>query len=802
MLPRVMTSNVRRSATRELGVYELSDLVIDVARQRVTRAAAEIALPKLSFDLLLVLIRAAPAVVSNDDLMAQVWPGLVVNPETVSQRVKLLRDALGDDPRAPRYIAGLRRRGYRIIPEVRSIAENSSYTPPQPGPAQSSTESPPLRPIEVEMTSQPRAGARTRVILGVVAALALMGIATYAVFALRPPPAAPKADSVTVGLPPRTVAVLPFENLSSDPANKYLARGMAEMVLNRLASVSELVVIARASSFKAAEGSVDARETGKVLNARYLVEGGVQREGEKLRVTARLIDAQSGAQLQALHFDRALADVFSIQDEIAEKVAAALEARLSDTAAVKPGARSANLNAYLAYLQGRALLAKFTVEGFEGAIEQFERAIALDPNFAAAYVGLADAQVSAAWRRGDGDISRTNEGPLAEKAAALIDKALALDPSLGEAYLVRAYWWDTGEAQAEADYRKGLELDPSNGPGLTRFGEFLTFSDGRVDEARAMLDRALLIDPLSVRAYYMRSNLAATPAEAEQILLAALRVDPQFALALKQLSLMRSFQGKFAEAVMLAERAIAADPANQWSRHRQSAYSRYIELGDLAAARDVIAGSEAAGLAPFQVFLYLGDWRAAGEAVYDVPERLRSAYHTRLAAEAVRDLALKTGDFARAIRFIESGGLGIGAPYELNRLSVSAAVPFAHLLRANGQRSESEKLLDAALAWLNRKRDPTRDSMVWWPLRRVRADALALQGHRDAAVAELAEAFQSGELTDWWYTIERDPLWDAMRSDPRFQAIAAEARAHAAAQRALLEEMRRKGEVPYRPSQQ
>jgi len=803
MLPRVMTSNVRRSATRELEVYELSDLVIDVARQRVTRAAAEIALPKLSFDLLLVLIRAAPAVVSNDDLMAQVWSGLVVNPETVSQRVKLLRDALGDDPRAPRYIAGLRGRGYRLIPEVRSIAENSSYTPPQPGPAQSSTESPPLRPLEVEMTSQPRARARTRVILGVVAALALMGIATYAVFALRPPPAAPKTDSVSVvGLPPRTVAVLPFENLSSDPANKYLALGMAEMVLNRLASVSGLVVIARASSFKAAEGSVDARETGKVLNARYLVEGSVQREGEKLRVTARLIDAQSGAQLQALHFDRALADVFSIQDEIAEKVAAALEASLSDTAAEKPGARSANLNAYLAYLQGRVLLAKYTVDGFEGAIEQFERAIALDPNFAAAYVGLADAQVSAAWRRGDGDISRMNEGPLAEKAAALIDKALALDPSLGEAYLVRASWVDTQEEQAEADFRKGLELDPSNGPGLTRFGEFLTGRDGRVDEGRAMLDRALLIDPLSVRAYYIRSNLAATPAEAEQMLLAALKIDPQFSLVLKQLSLMRSFQGKFAEGVMLAERAIAADPANQWSRQRQSAYSRYIELGDLAAARDVIAGSDAAGLAPFQVFLYLDDWRAAGEAVYDVPERLRSAYNDWLAAEAVRDLALKTGDFPRAIRFIESGGLGVAAPYELNLMNIFVAVPFAHLLRANGQRAESEKVLDEALAWVNRKRDPTRDSMVWWPLRRLRADMLALQGNRDAAVAELAEALRSGERTDWWYTIERDPLWDAMRPDPRFQAIATEARAHAAAQRALLEEMRSKGEVPYRPSQQ
>ena len=194
----------------------------------------------------------------------------------------------------------------------------------------------------------------------------------------------------------------------------------------------------------------------------------------------------------------------------------------------------------------------------------------------------------------------------------------------------------------------------------------------------------------------------------------------------------------------LAERAIAADPANQWSRQRQSAYSRYIELGDLAASRDVIAGSEAAGLAPFQVFLYLGDWRAAGEAVYDVPERLRSAYHDWLAAEAVRDLALKTGDFPRAIRFIESGGLGVAAPYELNLFNIYVAVPFAHLLRANGQRAESEKVLDEALAWVNRKRDPARDSMVWWPLRRLRADMLALQGNRDAAVAELAEAFQSG----------------------------------------------------------
>jgi len=798
-----MDANVRRNATHELEVYEISDLVIDVARRRVTRGAAEIALPNLSFDLLLVLIHAAPAVVSNDDLMARVWPGLVVSPETVSQRVKLLRRALGDDPRAPRYVAGLRGRGYRLIPEVRSVEEAVPRISLQASPVQS--ESPPLRPIETETALQPQRPARTRtnVVVGVIAALALMGIATYAVFALRPQPAAPKPDSVTVvGLPPRTVAVLPFENLSPDPANEYLALGMAEIVLNRLASVSELVVIARSSSFKSAEAKADARETGRKLNARYLVEGGVQRDGDKLRVTARLIDAQSGAQLQALHFDRALADIFSIQDEIAEKVAGALEASLSKTAAVDArGARTANLNAYLAYLQGRALLAKFTVSGFDAAIEQFERAIALDPNFAAAYVGLADAQMWAVWGRGDYSPS----GPRVAGAAALIDKALALDPYLGEAYVARANVRSNEAsaqiAQIEADFRKGLELDPSNGPGLTRFADFLC-QTGRVAEARALLDRALLVDPLSARAFYLRSGLTETGAETEQMLVAALKIDPQFTSALKQLSLLRAMRGEFAEGVMLAERAIAADPVNQWSRWRQSAYNRYLELGDLAAARDVIVGSSAAGLAPFQVFQYLGDWRAAGEAVYDVPERLRGAYNDWLAAEAVRDLALHTGDFPRAIRLIENGGLGVAEPRKLDPVSIYIAVPLAHLLQANGQHAGSEKLLDETLAWVNRKRDPRREAFLWWPLRRVRADALALQGHRDAAVAELAEAFRSGPRNDWWYTIERDPLWASMRSDPRFQAIAAEARAHAAAQRALLEEMRRRGEVPYRPPQQ
>ena len=786
-------------------IFDVGDLRVDVGQQRVTRAGTEITLPNLSFQLLLALIRVAPNVLSHDLLMARVWPGLIVSPETLAKRVNLLRDALGDDAQEPRYIAGVRSRGYQLVAAVsRALPLPPPVEVPAPAPAVVT------QPMESSTTIATKTSRLWWVALPVlVAALVaiIFGVReANRVHAVDIQRAAnnPPHKTAAVGARERTVAVMPFESISADPADAYLAQGLPEMILNRLSRISGLSVIARNSSFALGTRGIDSREIGRRLNSGYLISGSVQREADRLRVAVQLVDSSTGTLVWAAHFDRGLHDIFSIEDEIADQIAAALSVRLGELEPQPPtGPRSANLEAYLAFLQGRTLLGRFTVAESEAAAPYFERAIALDPNFAPAYASLYEAKMQAA------DGRQEDLRPVRQRYRHLIDRALELEPKLGAAYFARAMWGEEPhDASAtadnpltvslERDFRQGAALDPSNGRGLRAYAEFLYWILERPEEGRSVLKRALWVDPMSPSARetdavftLFESGIKAS----EQKNLQVLELDPNFVPALQRYGVFRwLFDGKPVEAIQLIEHAIALDPNN--SRLRQQAVEVYLDLGDVAAARDVAAGTlknpRLAGL----LSMYDGDWRRAGLAAYDESGWTNDddACQNHLAGEAIRDYAMKTGEFSRTIAFIKlKYYLGDAPAAHLDPCNFRAAVYLSQLMAAAGQSEQALALRSAASAWLD-----ANATRYFVGAGRLRALVLLLDGKQDAALADLADSFRSGNYASWWYTIKYDPLWLPLHGDPRFQAIAADVRRYIDAQRSQLETLRRQGAVPGR----
>jgi Tfp pilus assembly protein PilF len=498
-----------------------------------------------------------------------------------------------------------------------------------------------------------------------------------------------------------------------------------------------------------------------------------------------------------------LHDIFSIEDEIADQIADALSVRLGDREP-KPlaGARSANLEAYLAFLRGRTLLGRFTVAESEAAAPYFERAIALDPTFAPAYASLYDAKMQAADQR------RENLSVVRQQYRHLIDRSLELDPKLGAAYFARAMWGDyPHDASAtsdnpliiarEFDFRQGAALDPSNGRGLEAYAEFLRWELERPDEGNSILTRALWVDPMSPSAHFadaIFSFVDAGVGTSEQKTLQVLELDPNFVPALLYYGKVRwLIEGKLAEAIQVIEHAIALDPKNSLVRH--AAMTVYLDLGDAKAARAVVAGMPPSPRALGLLAMYDGDWRRAGLAAYDEEGWTRDDDQCEFwQSEALRDYALKTGELNRAITFIKSKYYFADSPAaHLSVCNKGAAVDLSQLLAAAGQAGQASALRSAASSW-----NDASEAKYLADSHRVRAGVLLLDGKQDAALAELAQSFRSGFYAQWWYTMNYNPLWLPLHGDARFQAIAADVRRYIEAQRSELESLRRQGSVPRR----
>jgi adenylate cyclase len=385
------------------------------------RAAGQIPLPKLSYDLLLVLVRAAPNLVSVDELMRLVWPGVVVGPETVSQRVKMLRDVLDDDPKTPRYIQGLRGRGYQILATV------------------------------TDHSDKPAANSSA-------------------------PPAT------------KSVAVLPFLDMSETKDQEYFADGITEDIITGLSKVSALATVSRNSSFMYKGTSADILKVARELQVSHILEGSVRKAGQRVRITAQLIDGCSNAHIWAERYDRDLNDIFAIQDEISESIVTALKLTLlpSERRAIQQRGTD-NIEAYNLYLMARQLY----VSGHEGDARRAEGIVRLcagateiDPQFARAWALLGLGQV----------ILRFMRGADFDNGLQATERALALDARHAEAHAIKArILSEEGHHEAaSAAIDAALRLDPESYE-VNRSAGYLRYREHRPDAAARYFEKAMTL---------------------------------------------------------------------------------------------------------------------------------------------------------------------------------------------------------------------------------------------------------------------------------------------------------------------
>jgi len=367
--------------------------------------------------------------------------------------------------------------------------------------------------------------------------------------------AAPKKQGGPAELPGKSLAVLPFTNLSGNPENAYFAAGIQDEIITRLAKITELKVISCTSTQRFKSAPDDLPAIANQLGVANILEGSVQRSGDEVRVNVQLIKAATDDHLWADTFDRKLTDIFKIESEIAKTVAETLQAKLSASEQHAIAARpTENTEAYQLYLKGRFFWDKRTAENLKKSIDYFNQATAADPNYALAYVGLADCYLLLE------DYVGTPANETYPKAEAFAQRALQLDSSLAEAHTSLGYvysnlWqWE----QAEEEFKRAIKLNP-NYPTAHHWYSLYLLDLGRVDEAMAEIKRAHELDPLSLiigttlnYAYFAEGDVNSSIAQCKRVI----DLDPNFPRAHEYLGLGYLTQGRYSEAIVELQKAV------------------------------------------------------------------------------------------------------------------------------------------------------------------------------------------------------------------------------------------------------
>jgi TolB-like protein/Flp pilus assembly protein TadD/DNA-binding winged helix-turn-helix (wHTH) protein len=566
-----MQNNSEPAAGPEQTGFEVDDLIIDLGQQRVTRHGTDIPLPHLSFDLLVTLARAAPNLVTFDQLIERVWTGLVISPETISQRVKLVRGALGDDPHAPRYIGGVRGRGYRMVAAVRPLGERRHSEPPptpywindeageqapQPAPSREATAQAPGRPGLIAWAG------------GALVVTLLLALPWAATRYLRAP--APPAERSVRVQPPHSIAVLPLLDVTPGDGNRYLGDGLAQELAARLARIHGLRVASLTSTFAFRDREADVRTIAQTLGVRQVLEGSVMRAGDQLRVTAQLIDADSGYNVWSQTYSRTWQDLVAIQDDVARSIIGTLQVMLSSDMSQK-ATRSPTLQveAFNRYLAGLSKL-----RGTAGPVqldqaeEDFRQALALDPKFALAYAGLCERYASG--------YDETRDAALVARAEESCGAALKLDDSLREVSnaLAHLYLVSGRSEEAAARYRAAIRADPDDADGYMGLGEALEAAQ-RAPEAERAFRQAVAAEPTYWGAQAALGNFLVRQGRAAAAVPIYRRVTeliPASRLAYNNLGVAYLMLADLPQAAAAFERSLALEPSRSGYSNLGSVY--------------------------------------------------------------------------------------------------------------------------------------------------------------------------------------------------------------------------------------
>lgn len=475
---------------REQLMKSFKSFHLDTANHILWRNGERVPITPKAFDVLAYLVEHAGQLVTQDDILEALWSETYVNPEVLRKYILEVRKALGDRPDKPEYVETLPKRGYRFVAQV-TDESTAAISATEKRAGEATVGSPKARSDRGGSNSGHRLW-RVGLLLGVMTVVAAAAVSGYLRFTRQRAYDSSRNNNTSI-------AVLPFTDMSPAKDQEYFSDGLSEELINDLAKVSGLKVVGRSSSFQFRGKNEDLRVIGRKLGVANVLEGSVRREGKDIRITAELIKADDGFQLWSQTYDREAKDIFAVQDEIAQATTQALQLKLlgSNGQPVTSNYRSANPDAYRDYLQARYFIARgASKEDLDKALAFTNKSIELDEHYAPAWALRATVQNTMATV----SLIDVTEGFRNAREAA--ERAIALDPTSASAYISLAathifYDWDFDAAST--CITKATALEPSNADVLL-IGSRLSQLLGNLDQAIRLGKQAIALDPLDATA--------------------------------------------------------------------------------------------------------------------------------------------------------------------------------------------------------------------------------------------------------------------------------------------------------------